>query len=151
MARVAACVRGGARERRHPHTRTHTGGDASLEKCLVTRADINPGPLKTGRVKNSGAKGAQHPWSAVVGRPGYLCSDGWSLWRDRLRLSLSLSAPLSAISRSLAKLFIFFAVRKIVLNRGWKGKIGKLFLNIGLNGRLIRDVVITVTTIGREI
>lgn len=66
-------------------------------------------------------------------------------------VSLSLSAPLSAISRSLAKLFIFFAVRKIVLNRGWEGKIGKLFLNIGLNGRLIRDIVITVTTIGREI
>lgn len=74
-----------------------------------------------------------------------------ALERPVASLSLSLSAPLSAISRSLAKLFIFFAVRKIVLNRGWEGKIGKLFLNIGLNGRLIRDIVITVTTIGREI
>lgn len=78
---------------------------------------------------------------------------GWMIALERpvASLSLSLSAPLSAISRSLAKLFIFFAVRKIVLNRGWEGKIGKLFLNIGLNGRLIRDIVITVTTIGREI
>lgn len=76
---------------------------------------------------------------------------GWMIALERPVASLFLSAPLSAISRSLAKLFIFFAVRKIVLNRGWEGKIGKLFLNIGLNGRLIRDIVITVTTIGREI
>lgn len=76
---------------------------------------------------------------------------GWMIALERPVASLSLSAPLSAISRSLAKLFIFFAVRKIVLNRGWEGKIGKLFLNIGLNGRLIRDIVVTVTTIGREI
>lgn len=78
---------------------------------------------------------------------------GWMIALERpvASLSLSLSTPLSAISRSLAKLFIFFAVRKIVLNRGWEGKIGKLFLNIGLNGRLIRDIIITVTTIGREI
>lgn len=82
----------------------------------------------------------------------------WQTWLPVFGWMIALERPVASLSLSLRSsfghlsiLFIFFAVRKIVLNRGWEGKIGKLFLNIGLNGRLIRDVVITVTTIGREI
>lgn len=81
------------------------GEDAPLEKCLVTQTDINPGPLKTGRVKNSGAKGAQHPWP---GRRWATCVRMDDRFGYRLRFSLSI--PLSAIPwRSF---LLFFAVKK---------------------------------------
>lgn len=113
-SRGCLCWGGGARKPTPTYTRTHTQeGDASLEKCLVTRPDINPGPLKTGRVKNSGAKGAQHPWPGVVGSPGYLCSDGWSALDTGCPFSLSLSLCLFD-HRSLVKDFLFFRGTKIL-------------------------------------
>lgn len=79
------------------------GEDAPLEKCLVTQADINPGPLKTGRVKNSGAKGAQHPWP---GRRWATCVRMDDRFGYRLRLSLSFH---SSFGHPLAKFFTFFS------------------------------------------